>query len=247
MEILEIAILFTAGFFAAIINVGAGGGSSLTLPLLIFLGLDSAAANGTNRIAVIFQNLSAVYSFKKENYFDFKLSFKLSLLTLPGSIIGAVAAISVSDETFEVILAVVMILIIISILIPVKGIKENAKVEKVSPAVYLSMFGIGFFGGFIQVGVGFLIMAALHYLLKLKLIYVNMHKVFIVLLFTLPAFLVFVITDNIHWLFGLILAVGNFFGGWIAAKYSVKKGEKFIKPILIAAIIIMAMKLLNIF
>jgi uncharacterized membrane protein YfcA len=109
------------------------------------------------------------------------------------------------------------------------------------------MFGIGFYGGFIQVGVGFLLMAALHYLMKLNLVYVNMHKVFIVLVYTIPALLVFVITDNIHWQFGFSLAAGNAIGGWWGAKMSVKKGEKFIKMVLIAAVSIMSLKLLGVF
>src|SRR4030067_2878565 len=162
-------------------NVVAGGGSSLTLPALIFLGLDSTVANGTNRIAVIMQNISAVYAFKREKYSHFKLSWKLSLITLPGTIAGAVFALNIGDELFEKILGIIMIGVIISMIIPNPKVISNENPDKIPWTVHLSMFGFGFYGGFIQVGIGFLIMAALQKLLKLYLIIVNMHKVFIVL------------------------------------------------------------------
>jgi len=229
-------------------NVMAGGGSTLTLPTLIFLGLDSALANGTNRVAIIIQNIFAVYSFKREKYQKFKLSLKMALFTLPGAVAGAIVAVKISDQTFQTILGIVMIGIIISMVIPRSKIEySNSDNEKISPWVYISMLFIGFYGGFIQVGVGFIIMAALHYLLKLNLVYVNMHKVFIVFIYTIPAIIIFIYTNNINWELGLSLAAGNALGGWWAAKFSVKKGEGIIRIILIIAVLIMSLKLLNIF
>ena len=249
MSIVESSILlFIIGSAAGFLNVLAGGGSSLTLPALIFLGLDASVANGTNRIAILIQSISAVHSFKKENYIDSRLSLKLAVLTLPGAIIGAVAAVKISNHTFETILGFVMIGVIISLLIPMPKQKVaigNTKLKTLP--MYLSMFVIGFYGAFIQVGVGFLLMAALHYLMKLDLIRVNMHKVFIVLIFTIPALIIFILTDNINWPMAVSLSAGNAFGAWWSAKISVKKGEKFIKMILIIAVLIMALKLLKVF
>ncbi len=240
-------ILFGVGTISGFMNVVAGGGSSLTLPALIFLGLDSTVANGTNRIAVIFQNISAIYSFKREKYSHFKLSWKLSLLTLPGTIAGALFALSIGDELFEKILGVIMIGVIISMVVPNPKVKTNENPDKIPWTVHLSMFGIGFYGGFIQVGIGFMIMATLQYLMKMNLILVNMHKVFIVLILTIPAFIIFLISGNINWQLGISLAAGNAFGAWWAAKLSVRKGESFIKMILIVTVFIMALKLLDIF
>ena len=243
----SILILFGTGLIAGFMNVTAGGGSTLTLPALIFLGLDSATANGTNRIAILLQNVSAVYSFKQENYKQFDISLKLSLLTLPGSILGALLAIKISDELFQKILAVVMIGIIISMIIPTKKNVSENKNNKISWQTYIAMVFIGFYGGFIQVGVGFILMAALKYLMRLNLVYINMHKVFIVLIYTIPALLIFIISKNINWILGIGLAAGNIIGGWWGAKLSVKKGEKFIRMFLIAAIFIIALKLFGVF
>ena len=247
-DITSVILLFILAFISGFINVGAGGGSSLTLPMLIFLGLDAAMANGTNRVGILMQNLAAIYSFKKSKFSQFRLSLKLSLLTLPGAITGAILAVKLNDELFQKILGVVMILIIISMFLPkAKNTKDSEGNQKIGWPVYLSMFGIGFYGGFLQVGVGFMIMASLQHLMKLNLVYVNMHKVFIVLVFTLPALFIFALTGNVNWYWGIVLGFGTALGGWWSAKLSVKKGEKIIKVILVIAIFIMALKLLNVF
>jgi len=242
-----ILILFFVGAIAAFINVNAGGGSSLTLPVLIFLGLDPSVANGTNRVAILFQNASAVYAFKKEKFYELKNSLILSALTLPGAIIGAVTAVSISDELFEKILGVIMIFIIITMILPKKKTEKTKSDFTIDWKIVTAMIVIGFYGAFLQVGVGFLLMASFQYLMKFDLIRVNMHKVFVVFVFTLPALLVFILTDNINWFYGVTLSAGNAFGGWWGAKLSVKKGEKLIKFVLIIAILIMALKLLNVY
>jgi hypothetical protein len=246
-ELLSIAILTCVGVIAGFINVNAGGGSTLTLPVLIFLGLDTSVANGTNRIAILLQNISAVQSFKQENFFDLKTSLKLSFLTLPGSVAGALLAVRLEDELFQIILGIIMIVIVISMLLPKKKLNNKNDPNKPNPGIYLSMIGIGFYGGFIQVGVGFLLMASLQFLMKLDLVRVNMYKVFIVLIYTIPALLIFTFTDNVNWLLGIFLAIGNIFGGWWGAKIQIKKGEGLIKYVLVIAVFIMALKLLDVF
>ncbi|MBU0474466.1 MAG: sulfite exporter TauE/SafE family protein [Bacteroidetes bacterium] len=248
VEIFQLILLFIFGIIAGIINVNAGEGSTLTLPMLLFLGLDGAVANGTNRIAILFQNTSAVLSFKNQNHSQFKLSFKLALFTLPGAILGAYSAIRISNDLFEKILAVIMIGVIVTMLLPKKSVETVSELtKKQNFYVYLAMFGVGFYGGFIQVGVGFLLMASLHYLMKQSLVFVNMHKVFIVLIYTIPALLIFILSNNVNWGFGFILAAGNMIGAWWGAKFSVKGGDKVIKIILIIAISIMSLKLFGAF
>ena len=246
-DLLYIAVLVCVGVIAGFINVTAGGGSTLTLPTLIFLGLDSSVANGTNRIAILLQNVSAVQSFKQENFFDLKTSLKLAFFTLPGSVAGALLAVRLEDELFQIILGIIMIGIVISMILPKR--KRNNKDDPTKPniGIYLSMLGIGFYGGFIQVGVGFLLMASLQFLMKLDLVRVNMYKVFIVLIYTIPALLIFTLTDNVNWLLGIFLASGNILGGWWGAKLQIKKGEGFIKIVLGLAVFIMALKLLDVF
>lgn len=245
-DLLAVLLLFVVGTISGFINVMAGGGSTLTLPILIFLGLDSAIANGTNRIGLISQNIAGILSFKKENVSQIKLSVRLSLLTLPGAIIGAIYATKIDNDLFQKLLGIVMISIVITMLIPNSKKHINEIISTKMPwAIYPSMFALGFYGGFIQVGIGFLLMLALHRILKLSLVYVNMHKVFIVMMYTIPAIFVFALTGNINWFYGLSLAAGTAVGAWWSAKLAVKKGEKIIKVVLIIVIIVMSIKLLG--
>jgi len=249
-EIFRIFLLFMLGSLAGFINVMAGGGSSIVLPvLMIFFGLDGVLANGTNRIAILIQNVSAVISFRQEKYHQFKLSLKLSLLTLPGAIIGTLFAVRISNELFQKILAVIMIGIMITILFPrLNKAEVVANPGQYKPwLLYPAMFAIGFYGGFIQVGVGFLLLATLLHIMKLDLVRVNMHKVFIIFIYTIPAVTIFILTGNVKWGYGFALAAGNAVGAWWSAKIAVRKGEKVIRIVLLGAIFIMALKLLRVF
>lgn len=241
-------ILFGVGSIAGFINVNAGGGSSLTLPTLIFMGLEGALANGTNRVAIFIQNIFAIASFRKNDMHQFRKSSELSLFTLPGAIIGAILASRISSLLFERILGGVLIFIVVSLFFSssYKNRSTN-KQEKRSRWIYPALLGIGFYGGFLQIGVGFLFMAALYHLLRVDLITVNMHKVFIILIYTLPAMLIFAWTGNVNWEYGLVLAAGNAFGGWWGAHVAVKGGERAIRVILGVAISIMAVKLFGLF
>lgn len=244
-EYLEILILFCVGIVAGVINVMAGGGSSLTLPALIFIGLDSSVANGTNRIGILLQSISATLSYRQEKISEIEKSMKLAALTLPGAVLGALVSLKISNEWFDRILGLVMIGIIVSMLIPQK-FEVITSGERRSRLIYPIMFAVGFYGGFIQVGVGFLIMAALYHMLRMNLIRVNMHKVFITMLFTIPTLIIFIWTGNVNWMFGLSLAAGSAIGGWWAARFSIKGGEKVVRFVMVLAIFIIALKLLGI-
>lgn len=240
-------LLFVLGFIVAPINVGAGGGSTLTLPALIFLGLDSSVANGSNRLAVLAQGISSAISFRNQNVSDIGLSLKLALCTLPGAILGAWFAVDISNLWFNRILGIVMMGVIATFFLPAPKSNVAESTEPALPRwlIWPAMVAIGFYGGFIQAGVGFLLMAAMRNILGLDLIRVNMHKVTIVFVYTIPITLIFWWTGNMDWLYGIALSIGSAAGGWWGAALSVKKGEKWVRSILIIAIVLMAIKLLT--
>ncbi|MCF6189310.1 MAG: sulfite exporter TauE/SafE family protein [Cocleimonas sp.] len=237
-------ILAVVGAVAGFLNVLAGGGSALTIPLMIFLGYDATVANGSNRIAIQVEALSAVAAFKKQKHSDFPMSLKLSLMTLPGGILGAFYAVKIDDALFTKILAVVMVLIIITLMFPKAELVEHAKNHKWKN--WLSwpvMFAVGFYGGFIQAGVGFVIMSVLLHLYNMDLVKINMHKVFIVMVFTVPAVIMFIWTDNVDWFAAVALSVGMVFGTWVAVKMAIEKGEKLVRIVLGVSLLIIAGKL----
>jgi len=237
-------IIAVVGAIAGFLNVLAGGGSALTIPLLIFLGYDATVANGSNRIAIQVEALSAVAAFKKKQYSDFPVSLKLSLMTLPGGILGAFYAVKIDDALFTKILGVVMVLIIITLIFPKSEVIEHAKTHKWKNwLAWPTMFAVGFYGGFIQAGVGFVIMATLLHLYGMDLIKINMHKVFIVMVFTVPAVIFFIVTGNVNWFAAIALSIGMVLGTWFAVKVSLKKGEKLVRIVLGVSLLIIAAKL----
>ncbi|HEX9615020.1 MAG TPA: sulfite exporter TauE/SafE family protein [Bacteroidota bacterium] len=249
MDPLSVVILFLVGVVSSFLNVMAGGGSAISLPVLIFMGLDSAVANGTNRVALVFQNVFAVSSFRSQEVHAFRQSLKFTAWAMPGAIAGAVLGVTISDAWFQRILGIVMIVTVVSILLPQKatGPVNDATRRKHERWIYPIMAVIGFYGGFIQVSVGFLFMASLYHVMKMNLVFVNMHKVTIVMLYMVPALGVYAATGNVDWLLGLTLGAGSAVGGWWAARVSVKGGEKVIRIVLVGAILVMAAKLLGLF
>lgn len=251
LETWQLAFLSILGVIAGILNVIAGGGSLLTLPAMVLMGLPGPVANGTNRVAILAQNVSAVAGFRKKGFSDFKLSLTLSLCALPGGIAGAYVGTLVRGKLFNTILAVIMILILVQMVWKERSRAKDAQTqppdtEQPSRLLlgHVCIVAVGFYGGFIQAGVGFLLMAVLHNVMRLDLVRVNMHKVFIVGVYTAVALTVFVLTGNVLWIPGLALAIGNSLGGWIGSHLSVKKGEPFIRKVLYLAIGAMAVKLL---
>ena len=246
MEIWHIPVIFTAGILAGFINTLAGGGSLLTLPILIFLGLPTAVANGTNRIAIVAQCAFAVAGFKKKGVSNFKLSLLLSTPAIIGAIIGAYFAVDISDVLFRRVLAVIMLLVLGLILWNPRqdsSGSSNSLGRRQLITAMTALFFIGIYGGFIQVGVGFIIIAALTTITKFNLVVTNSHKVFIAGIYTIFALIVFAFNGKVCWEIGLCLAAGMGLGGWIGSHWAVKKGERWIRVVLTICVIAMVIKL----
>jgi hypothetical protein len=239
-------LLVFAGFIAGFMNTMAGGGSLLTLPLLIFLGLPPAVANGTNRIAIFMSTSSATLGFKSKGVSTFPFNIYLGICGLLGALIGAKIAIDIDGALFNKILAIIMIFVVVLIVFKPK-INYTELVERLTGKhLYISMivfFFIGIYGGFINAGIGFVIMLFLHYYNRLNLVKVNSAKVVIVLIYTTGALITFALADKVNWTYGLFLAFGNFLGGWSSSRWSVKKGENSIKVFLIVIVVLMSIKL----
>jgi len=243
MEIWQYAALAFVGLGAGIVNVLAGGGSFLTVPLMIFLGLSPATANGTNRIALLAQNVIAVSEFRRRGFSEFRLSLTLALCTLPGAVAGAVTAVRVDPLWFKRIFAVFMILMLPMVLGGARKARTRCP-RHGKLLAHLGAVGIGFYGGFIQAGTGPLLIFLLVSTLALDLVRVNMHKVFIIGFYMIPSLLVFVLSGNIDWIAGLILAAGTTTGAVLGTHLAVKGGEGVIRVFLAGAVVIIALKLL---
>ena len=242
----EYPLLIVVGLIVGFINTMAGGGSLLTLPILIFLGLPSSVANGTNRIAIMMTAFSANMGFKSKGISTFPYSAYTGSCALVGSIIGAHIAIDLNDEAFNKILSIIMIIVILIIVFKPKIISDKLSVRLTGKHLRIScivFFFVGVYGGFVNAGIGFVIMLFLHFYNRMNLVRVNATKVVIVLVYTLGAFLTFVFNDLVDYSYGFCLAIGAVIGGWNASRFAVKKGEKVIKIFLVISVFIISFKL----
>jgi len=248
----DLLFLVIVGFIAGAINIVAGGGSLLTLPMLIFLGLPSNVSNATNRIAIIIQNIFAVRGFQSKGVTGYPFSIYLAIPAVIGAVIGAKIAVDIPDELFNKILAGVMITIVIYMIFKPK-VNTNKLQERLQGKYLwlgiLVFFFVGLYGGIIQAGVGFIMIMALSSINHIGLVKSNAIKVFVALIYSIAAVVVFQVDGIINWKYGLILALGNASGGWFMSRYSVKKGDGFVRILLIVVVSILALKLLlpNIF
>lgn len=245
-SIIEIVGLIVIGFIAGGINTLAGGGSLLTLPILIFLGLPPNIANGTNRIAILFQNIFTTAGFKSKGIITFPFSIYIGISALFGSLIGAQIAVDIKGETFNKILAIIMVVIVFYMVFKPKATLLEAVERTSGKYLWLSIFlffFVGIYGGFIQAGVGFIILLILSSVNNLSLVKSNAVKVTVVLIYVVASVAIFAYYDKINWKMGLTLAVGNSIGGWLASRWSVNKGDGLVRKFLIVMVIIMAIKL----
>ncbi|KAA3647750.1 MAG: sulfite exporter TauE/SafE family protein [Chloroflexi bacterium] len=241
--------VIAAGFVAGFINTLAGSGSVVTLPLLIFVGLPATVANGTNRVAILLQNVVGVSSFRRENMLDTRGALILGIPAVVGSIIGANIAANLNEEVLQTVIGVIMVIMLFVILVrPKRWLEGELTHLEGWPSwwQWLLFFAIGMYGGFIQAGVGVFLLAGLVLGAGYDLVRANAVKVGIVLLFTIFALAVFVLNDQVNWFIGFVLAIGNMLGAWVATKVAVDKGAIWVRRLLIVVVIFSAARFLGI-
>ena len=244
---LEFLLYLFIGMISGFLNTIAGGGTLIVLPVLIFMGLPGPVANATARVGIFTQNIFAVGGFHSKGVkLPFPYTFYLCLSSLFGGYLGARMAISVPDDLFKKILAVIMVLVVLNIVFSKKK-KEIIPEEQLSTVKQIigiiGFFLLGVYGGFIQAGIGFLVIALLTRLHHFDLVKTNYIKVFAAIIYTGVAVVTFALAGMIEWKTGLMLAIGQGIGAWFTSRWSVDAGEKWIKRVLVVAVVIFAVRL----
>lgn len=242
MDFLLYLLLFLSGIGAGFVNVLAGGGSMITLPVLTLLGLDISVANGTNRVGILLQNVIATRNFRKGNVLSLKEGFLLALPATIGAIFGTFTVLNIDKNILEKIIGFIFLFMSIFILYKPKVWEEGRKVKKNYLVSFIIFFLIGFYGGFIQAGVGFFLIASLVFIEGNNIIKTNALKVFIVLCYTSFSFVIFLLNGKVDILKGLVLALGAMLGAKIGTNAALKSGAKFVRFIVFIMIIISAIK-----
>ena len=238
-----------AGLLCGFINTLAGGGSLITLPLLIFLGLPANVANGTNRVAILLQNIAAVNRFHRKSVLDWRRGLLLAIPATIGAIVGARIAVDLEEGVLRQVIGILMVLMLVLILVkPQRWLKGKPELAVRRPGwlQILVFFLVGAYGGFIQAGVGFFLLSALVMGSGYNLDRANAVKVLIILCFTVFALTVFVWKGQVRWGPGLLLALGNMAGAYVAVEIKQKYRLKFAYWLLVAMVVVSATVLLGI-
>ncbi len=243
-------LLIVTGILVGFINTLAGSGSLISLPLLMYIGLPANVANGTNRVAILLQSMVGAGSFRNQKVIEFKEGIWLSVPAVVGSVIGAMLAVDLNELMMRRMIGVLMIVMFFLIILkPESWIRGHAGKHREKPTFWqiLIFFGIGLYGGFIQAGVGFFLLAGLVMGAGMNLMKANAFKNLIVALYTPFALIVFIFNNQVNWIVGLTLAAGNMIGAFVAARVAVKRGTKFIQIILLVVLFLASMDLLGVF
>ncbi len=245
-----ILILISSGLLVGFINTLAGGGTIISLSLFMLLGMPPQLANGTNRLAVVFQTFTSSMGFRQSNTLDFKRATILGIPTTIGSIIGTWWALDINPRTFELILAVsMMVMLVFVIYKPARWLKGKDSVIQLRPGwgQMLAFFFIGLYGGLIYVGVGYYLLAALVLGSGYDLLRANAFKVWIVLLYVPFNLILFMAFGQVNYKIGLIHAVGNVLGAWLATRFAVNWGVNFVRWVLVVVVILVICQTFHLF
>ena len=224
-------LLLISGVVVGIINTLGGGGSVITMALFMAMGIPVPVANGTNRIAVVMQNLSATIAFMRKKMLDLKSSVLLGLPTILGTIAGSLFALDVSDKTFKICLSLVLAIILIYLILDRGNAapKREGHKLKIRWWHYPIFFLVGFYGGYIYIGLGFLILAVTIWTMRLDIVTANVLKGCVIFISTPFALAVFMYNGQVDYVAGLVHGVGNIVGALLASHWAVSWGVKFVK------------------
>jgi uncharacterized membrane protein YfcA len=242
--LLELLALAAAGFVASVLNVIAGGGSFLTLPLLIFFGLPAVEANASNRLGILAQNVGGVWAFHRHRVLDWRWALRASLPALAGAALGTGLALHTGDREFRRILATLMVVVTLWTLLDRGGRAASALRRLPHRRLLLGLaFALaGVYAGFVQAGVGFFILA-LTTLGGLDLVRGNAVKLLVILATTCLSLALFAAAGKVDWAAGSALAAGSVAGSLLGVRLTVLKGHRWVQGVVTVAIVVFAVKL----
>ncbi len=244
MDTLDILLVIGVGLVAGFFNVVAAGGSLITIPFLIFLGLPPTVANGSNRVAVLAQNMMATTRYQKKKLIPFPFSIYPAISATIGAFVGALFVFNIDEHLFQRILAVVMAVFAFTLLVSPSYKEAEPRITgKYKWLTTIGFFFVGIYGGFLHAGSGVLMLLLLTGVSRFSLTNANAIKIFVSLIYILLSFGIYLYNDAVDWRYGLILAVGNTVGGWVGTQVVIQKGDKWIKVILITVVVGMSIKL----
>ena len=244
-----VVALIVSGVIVGFINTLAGGGTIISMSLFMLLGLPPVEANGTNRLPVIFQNLVSVFNFYQDKKLEVKKAVYCTVPVIVGSLFGSGLSIAVDDSVFIIFFVIVMVITLLFMFLnPDKWLKGdvNKMNMSVSALQLFFYFLIGIYAGFIHIGMGYFLLAVLVLMNGFDLLRANAMKCFIILFYVPFSLIFFIYYGKINYEFGLIHAIGNMIGAYVASKWAVKWGMNFIRWVVVIFIALSCLHVLKI-
>lgn len=252
-ELVGYALLALAGLAGGWVNSFAGAGSLLTLPALVFTGLDASAANATNRIAVLVQSAAAVVAYERSGVRATRAAVTLALPAMVTAALGAWLATLLSADAIRLCIAAAML-----VMLPLSFVRPRRRAAvaeaeagpaprspvTVTAPMLVAFAAVGLYGGFLQAGVGIVILLALSLGWGVDLITANGVKVLVVLALTVVALTTFALSRaTIDLGRGAILAVATAIGGYVGARTAARRGERLVRWGVVVAVVASVVKL----
>jgi len=235
MEWWQVPALLAGGFFCGVANALAGGGSFVTLPLLLLIGLPPQIANATNRVAIVLQCVAGLGAYQKRGVVPWRDLGRLAVPAVLGSLAGAYLAAFLDETAFRRAAAVLFAVMAGTVFIdPRRWARENSVVRG-RPVFYPLFFLMGVYGGFLQAGVGVLLISSLVLLCGYDVVRGSALKFALALSFTTAALLVFAGVGQVDWAIGLCLAAGSMAGGFVGARLVMAKGSPLVRAFVVVA------------
>ena len=245
MDPADILLLVAGGLAAGVVNTLAGGGSLLTVPLLVLAGVPGNVANGSNRVGILASNASATAAFRRLGISGLSRTLPVLVPVAVGSLVGALLVARLADETFERAFGVLMVPVLLLSLRP-PMLKHAERRVWSGPFTALVFLVVGLYGGAFQAGIGLLLMVALSRS-GMDLVVANSVKVVVIMVVTVTALPLFIVGGRVAWGPAMVLAAGFAVGGALGARLTVTRGASLIRPVMVAAVLALAGRLLGLF
>ncbi|EAY24727.1 sulfite exporter TauE/SafE family protein [Microscilla marina] len=217
--------LIIGSILTGFINTLAGSGSLIMLPLLMAAGLPANIANGTNRVATLVQSIVGVGTFVRNKKIDIKDSQLPIGVCVVGAFFGAFIATRTDPAFLKQFIKYLMIVMFFVILVkPKRWFKEAdiASNKHKHPLTLVLLFFAGVYAGFIQAGIGIILLAILVLRADFSLPYANFVKLVVVLVYALPVLIIFVADNEVNWKLGGITACGQGLGAFLGARFATR-------------------------
>jgi hypothetical protein len=247
MQLWHIPVLFAGGIACGVINALAGGGSFLTLPILLWTGLPPQVANASNRVAIVLQCAAGTATYHRHRVVPWRDVPAMAATMVAGSILGAYLAAHIDEAVFRKAAAILFALMAATVFIDTKRWARADSLPRIPAYMYPISFVLGIYGGFLHAGIGTLQIAALVLLGHYDVVRGNALKFAVAFFFSLAALILFAGAGQVRWLPGIVLGLGSTIGGIVGARLVIAKGAPWVRAVVVVSAIAAIVKLLGVF